>query len=79
MKNLIKTAFGIAASSALDGTLNANDLRSNKKKVAITLAKSVGWTIVQNHPAYIMAKLVLWALGAVIFLLLAGVIAWFVW
>lgn len=79
MKNIIKTVMDIAASSAMDGTLNAKDLKHNKKKVAFALAKTVGWTIVQNHPAYIMAKLVLWGIAAVIFLIVAGIVTWMVW
>lgn len=79
MKNLVKLVLGIAASSALDGTLNARDLKNNKKKAAFALAKTVGWTIVQNHPAFILAKLVFWGVCAFLVLVVAGIVTWMTW
>ncbi|TLX16565.1 hypothetical protein [Rhizobium sp. MHM7A] len=44
--------------SVLDGTVNANDLRNNKKQLAVTLAKTAVWTLTQRHPLFIVFKYV---------------------
>lgn len=46
MKELLKLATEIGKSSVLDGTINANDLRNNKKQLAVKLAKTAAWTLV---------------------------------
>lgn len=56
MKELLKLAAEIGRSSVLDGTINVNDLRNNKKELAVKLAKTAAWTIVQRHPLFIAAK-----------------------
>lgn len=76
IKKLLQAAAEVGKTAALDGTLNAADIRANKKKVALSLAKSVAWTLVQNHPAYIMLKLALWGFGALVLLIIAGVITY---
>lgn len=79
IKKLLQAAAEAGKTSALDGTLNAADLRNDKKRIAFSLAKSVAWALVQNHPAYIMLKLALWGFLALVVLILAGVIAYVAW
>ena len=76
IKKLLQVAAKAGKTAALDGTLNPSDIRDNKKKVAFSLAKSVAWMLVQNHPAYIMLKLAIWGIAAVAVLIAAGVIAY---
>jgi hypothetical protein len=76
MKKILEAAAEVAKSTVLDGNISAADLRDNKKKVAIGLAKSVAWTFIQNHPLYIAAKLALWGLAALAVLIL-GLVAYF--
>lgn len=79
IRKLLEAAAEAGKTAALDGTLNSADLKGNRKKVAFSLAKSIAWTLVQNHPAYIMLKLALWGFGALAFLIVAGVIAYIAW
>jgi hypothetical protein len=79
IKKLLQAAAEVGKTAALDGTLNAADIRANKKKVAFSLVKSVAWTLVQNHPAYIMLKLALWGFGTFALLIIVGVIAYIAW
>jgi len=76
MKNILNAALEVAKSSALDGSINAADLRNNKKKVAFGLAKSVAWTLVQHHPLYIALKLAMWGAVGILALILALVVWW---
>lgn len=76
MKKILEAAVDVAKSTVLDGNISASDVRDNKKKVAIGLAKSVAWTFIQNHPLYIAAKLALWGLAALAVLIL-GIVAYF--
>lgn len=79
IKKLLQAAAEAGKTAALDGTLNAADMRSGKRRIAFSLAKSVAWTLVQNHPAFIMLKLALWGLAAVAVLIAIGVIAYIAW
>lgn len=79
LRKLLQASAEAGKSAVLDGTLNPSDLKGNKKKVAFALAKSIAWTLVRNHPAYIMLKLALWGLAALAILIVAGVIAYIAW
>jgi hypothetical protein len=79
IKKLLQAAAEAGRTAALDGTLNSSDIRNNKRKVAFSLAKSIAWTLVENHPAYIMLKLALWGIAAVGILIVVGVIAYIAW
>lgn len=76
IKKMMEAALEVSKTAALDGTLNATDLKSNRKKVVFSLVKSAAWMLVQRHPAYIMLKLALWGFGVLAFLVVAGVIAY---
>jgi hypothetical protein len=79
IKKLLQVAAEAGKTATLDGTLNSSDIRDNKGKVAFSLAKSIVWTLVENHPAYIMLKLALWGIAAVGILIVAGVVAYIAW
>lgn len=79
IRKLLQAAAEAGKTAALDGTLNPSDLKGNKKKVAFSLAKSIAWTLVRNHPAYIMLKLALWGFGVLALIVVAGVIAYIAW
>ncbi|MCZ7861146.1 hypothetical protein O9X98_06970 [Agrobacterium salinitolerans] len=70
MKKILEAAAEVAKSTVLDGNITAADLRDNKKKVAVGLAKSVAWAFIQNHPLYIAIKLALWGLAALAVLII---------
>lgn len=70
MRKIFETVAEAAKTAALDGTLNAADLRNNKKKVAVSLAKAALWTFIENHPAYIILK---WVARAIIALIVLGI------
>ena len=72
MKELLKLATEIGKSSVLDGTINANDLRNNKKQLAVKLAKTAAWTLVQRHPLFIAVKYGSIAAAIVLFIALIG-------
>jgi predicted polyphosphate/ATP-dependent NAD kinase len=76
MKKLLEAVADVAKTTVLDGNMPAVDVRDNKKKVAVGLAKSVAWAFLQNHPVYIVAKLALWGIAALAVLIL-GVVGYF--
>lgn len=76
MKGILSAVIEVAKTSALDGSINRADVRNNKKKVALGLAKSVAWTLVQRHPLYIAFRLAMWgviSVAVIVFLL----VLWF--
>lgn len=68
MKELLRVAADVGKASVLDGTVNANDLRTNKKQLAIKLAKTAAWTLIQRHPLFIAIKYGLIAAASVLVL-----------
>lgn len=79
IRKLLQAAAQAGKTAALDGTLNPSDLRGNERKVAFPLVKSIAWTLVQNHPAFIMLKLALWGFGLLALIVVAGFIAYIAW
>jgi protein-S-isoprenylcysteine O-methyltransferase Ste14 len=79
IKKLLQAVVEAGKSAAIDGTLKASDIKNNKKKVAFSLAKSVAWTLVQNHPAYIMLRLAIWGIVILAALIAVGIVAYIVW
>ncbi|MCS4089367.1 hypothetical protein [Rhizobium sp. BK176] len=76
MQKLIEAAADMAKATVLEGNISATDLRDHKKNVAVKLAKSLAWTLIQNHPLYIAFTLALWGLAAFAALVL-GIVAYF--
>jgi hypothetical protein len=74
MKELLKVAADIGKASVLDGTINANALRGNKKRLAVNLVKTAAWTLIQRHPLFIAIKYGLIAAATVLVLILIGVL-----
>ena len=74
MNELLKLASEIGKSSVLDGTLNINDLRNNKKQLAVNLAKTAAWTLVQRHPLFIAVKYGAIAVAIALLIVLIGVL-----
>lgn len=72
MKELLKVVTDIGKASVLDGTLNANDLRTNKKQLAVKLAKTAAWTLIQRHPLYIAVKYGMIAVTSVLILIVVA-------
>jgi hypothetical protein len=56
MKALFNLVADIGKNAVLDGTVNSNDLRHNKKQMAVKLAKTAAWTLIQRHPFFIAVK-----------------------
>lgn len=76
MQKIIEAAAEVAKATVLDGNITAADIRDNKKDVAVKLAKSLAWTLIQNHPLYIAFKMALWGVAAFAVIVLA-VVAYF--
>lgn len=76
MKEILKTVLEVGKSSVLDGSVNAADLKTNKKKVAMSLAKGVAWQLVQRHPLFMVIKLGLYAGAAVLALIIIALLFW---
>jgi hypothetical protein len=74
MKELLKLATEIGKASVLDGTINATDLRNNKKQMAVKLAKTAAWTLVQRHPLFIAIKYGAFAAAFVLLIALIGIL-----
>lgn len=77
MKDLIKLGLELGKNSVLDGTLNANDLRNNKKQMAVKFVKTAAWTLIQRHPLFVGIKYGFMALAAFAILSLIGGIYFF--
>jgi hypothetical protein len=74
MKELLKVAAEIGKASVLDGTINANDLRTNKTQLAVKLAKTAAWALVQRHPLFIAFKYGAFAAAFVLLIALVGIL-----
>jgi hypothetical protein len=74
MQKIIEAAAELAKATVLDGNITAADLRDDRKYVAVKLAKSLAWTLIQHHPLFIAFRLALWGLAAFVAVVLAIVV-----